>query len=202
METEESEENLAYAGAASVLLGGAALLPESAGSWPSALLGGLALGAAYFVLFPINPNGMGFGDVKLALPLGVALGWYGWGALFVGAFTGFLLGAAYGLGLVLLCKAGRKSAIPLGPFMVSGALIGSCRRRLRRSRALPCRLYARAYRRAPGPGGGERGPVATGTPRASRPAPSARSRAFVSTRPPAPSEGGHTRTRGDNRAHV
>lgn len=42
----------------------------------------------------------------------------------MGAFTGFLLGAAYGLGLVLLRKAGRKSAIPCGPFMVSGALTG------------------------------------------------------------------------------
>ncbi|MFD7442919.1 prepilin peptidase [Streptomyces sp. NPDC059909] len=115
---------LPLAGAAAVLLGGAALVPGAAGSWPTALLGGLALGAGYFVLFLINPNGMGFGDVKLALSLGVALGWYGWGVLFVGAFAGFLLGAAYGLGLVVLRKAGRKSAIPFGPFMISGALIG------------------------------------------------------------------------------
>ncbi|MGW1884005.1 prepilin peptidase [Streptomyces sp. NPDC001970] len=115
---------LPLAGAAAVLLGGAALLPGAAGSWTNALLGGLVLCAAYFVLFLINPNGMGFGDVKLALSLGVALGWYGWGVLFVGAFAGFLLGAAYGLGLVVLRKAGRKSAIPFGPFMISGALIG------------------------------------------------------------------------------
>ncbi|WP_351226136.1 A24 family peptidase [Streptomyces sp. NPDC002133] len=115
---------LPLAGAAAVLLGGAALLPGAAGSWPTALLGGLVLGAAYLLLFLINPNGMGFGDVKLALSLGVALGWYGWGVLFVGAFAGFLLGAAYGLGLVVLRKAGRKSAIPFGPFMISGALIG------------------------------------------------------------------------------
>ncbi|MGW2557671.1 prepilin peptidase [Streptomyces sp. NPDC001514] len=115
---------LPLAGAAAVLLGGAALIPGAAGSWPAALLGGLALGGGYFVLFLINPNGMGFGDVKLALSLGVALGWYGWGALFVGAFAGFLLGAAYGLGLVVLRRAGRKSAIPFGPFMISGALIG------------------------------------------------------------------------------
>ncbi|MFE7773964.1 prepilin peptidase [Streptomyces sp. NPDC057445] len=115
---------LPLAGAAAVLLGGAALVPGAAGSWTGALLGGLGLCAAYFVLFLINPNGMGFGDVKLALSLGVALGWYGWGVLFVGAFAGFLLGSLYGLGLVVLRKAGRGTAIPFGPFMISGALIG------------------------------------------------------------------------------
>ncbi|MEV0035357.1 A24 family peptidase [Streptomyces sp. NPDC050804] len=115
---------LPLAAAAAVLLGVAALLPAAGGSWPSALLGGVALGACYFVLFLINPNGMGFGDVKLALSLGVALGWYGWQVLFVGAFAGFLLGALYGLGLILLRRAGRKSSIPFGPFMITGALIG------------------------------------------------------------------------------
>ncbi|RSS31888.1 A24 family peptidase [Streptomyces sp. WAC08241] len=106
------------------LLGAAALLPGAAGSFGHALLGGLVLGAAYFLLFVINPSGMGFGDVKLALPLGALLGWYGWTVLFAGAFAGFLLGGAYGLGLVLLRKADRKSAIPFGPFMIGGALLG------------------------------------------------------------------------------
>ncbi|MGW6098119.1 prepilin peptidase [Streptomyces sp. NPDC055157] len=115
---------LPLAGAAVVLLGGAALLPEHAGSWLSALLGGLALGGFYFLLFLINPNGMGFGDVKLALSLGVALGWYGWAVVFAGGFAGFVLGAVYGFGLVVLRRAGRKTGIPFGPFMIAGALLG------------------------------------------------------------------------------
>lgn len=115
---------LPLAAAAAVLLGAAALVPGAGGSWPTALLGGLVLGGAYLVLFLVNPNGMGFGDVKLALSLGVALGWYGWAVLFVGAFAGFLLGAVYGLGLVALRGAGRGTAIPFGPFMISGALVG------------------------------------------------------------------------------
>ncbi|MFB6705536.1 prepilin peptidase [Streptomyces sp. NPDC056333] len=115
---------LPLAGAAVVLLGGAALLPEHAGSWLSALLGGLALGGFYFLLFLINPNGMGFGDVKLALSLGVALGWYGWAVVFAGGFAGFVLGAVYGLGLVILRRAGRRTGIPFGPFMIAGALFG------------------------------------------------------------------------------
>ncbi|MEE1741782.1 A24 family peptidase [Streptomyces sp. BE147] len=115
---------LPLAGAAVLLLGAVALLPEHAGSWTSGLLGGLALGGFYFVLFLINPNGMGFGDVKLALALGIALGWYGWAVLFVGAFAGFLYGAVYGLALVILRRAGRRTGIPFGPFMIAGALTG------------------------------------------------------------------------------
>ncbi|MFI1570138.1 prepilin peptidase [Streptomyces anulatus] len=115
---------LPLAAAVVLLLGGAALLPGHAGSWTSGLLGGLALGGFYFLLFLINPNGMGFGDVKLALALGVALGWYGWTVLFVGGFAGFLFGALYGLALVLLRRAGRRTGIPFGPFMLGGALTG------------------------------------------------------------------------------
>ncbi|MET4927150.1 prepilin peptidase [Streptomyces sp. PSRA5] len=115
---------LPLAAASAALLGIAALLPHDGGSWPTALLGGLVLGGCYFVLFLINPNGMGFGDVKLALSLGVVLGWYGWLVLFVGAFAGFLLGSLYGLGLMALRRANRKSAIPFGPFMITGALLG------------------------------------------------------------------------------
>ncbi|MEU6630473.1 A24 family peptidase [Streptomyces parvus] len=115
---------LPLAAAAVLLLGGAALLPGHAGSWTSGLLGGLVLGGFYLLLFLINPNGMGFGDVKLALALGVALGWYGWTVLFLGGFAGFLFGAAYGLALVLLRRAGRRTGIPFGPFMATGALTG------------------------------------------------------------------------------
>ncbi|MEV8525833.1 A24 family peptidase [Streptomyces sp. NPDC052000] len=115
---------LPLAGVMAALLICAGVLPGHAGSWIRALAGGLALGGAYFVLFLINPNGLGFGDVKLAVTLGMVLGWYGWGILFLGAFAGFLLGAAYGLGLMVLRRAGRKDAIPFGPFMLGGAVVG------------------------------------------------------------------------------
>ncbi|MGW4683419.1 prepilin peptidase [Streptomyces sp. NPDC004244] len=115
---------LPLAAAATAALGAAALLPGAAGSWRLALLGGAALGAAYLLLFLINPAGMGFGDVKLALALGVALGWYGWGVWLFGAFLGFFYGALYGLGLVLRSRDGRKQAFPFGPFMAAGALTG------------------------------------------------------------------------------
>ncbi|WP_344630620.1 A24 family peptidase [Streptomyces glaucosporus] len=115
---------LPLAAGSAALLGVAALLPGAGGSWVRALLGGAALGGAYLVLFLINPRGMGFGDVKLAIPVGVALGWYGWDVLLGGAFAGFLFGAVYGMSLVVARRASRKAAMPFGPFMVAGALVG------------------------------------------------------------------------------
>ncbi|PBC62077.1 prepilin peptidase [Streptomyces sp. Tue6028] len=115
---------LPLAGAALVLLGAAALVPEHAGDWSTALYGALALGGAYFLLFLINPNGMGFGDVKLALGLGAVLGWYGWSVVLLATFAGFLFGGLYGMGLVVVRRAGRKTSIPFGPFLVAGAYVG------------------------------------------------------------------------------
>ncbi|MFE5966347.1 prepilin peptidase [Streptomyces sp. NPDC056463] len=115
---------LPLAAAVPLLLSGAELLPYDAGSWVHALLGGVALGGGYLVLFLIRPSGMGLGDVKLALCVGAALGWYGWGVLFVGTFAAFFAGSLYGLGLVVLRRGSRKSAIPFGPFMIGGALVG------------------------------------------------------------------------------
>ncbi|WP_369195888.1 prepilin peptidase [Streptomyces djakartensis] len=115
---------LPLAAAALALLGVTALVPEHAGEWTTALLGALALGGGYFVLFLINPAGMGFGDVKLALGAGAVLGWYGWPTVMLGTLAGFTLGALYGGALVLLRRADRKTAIPFGPFLITGAFLG------------------------------------------------------------------------------
>ncbi|WP_282794163.1 A24 family peptidase [Streptomyces sp. CC224B] len=115
---------LPLAAAALALLGAAAALPGHGGSWTTAALGSLTLSGGYFVLFLINPNGMAFGDVKLALALGAALGWYGWGTLLLGTFAGFVCAALYGGWLVVARGAGRRTAIAFGPFLLAGALAG------------------------------------------------------------------------------
>ncbi|MFF5552411.1 prepilin peptidase [Streptomyces olivaceoviridis] len=115
---------LPLAATALALLGLAALLPEHAGHWRTALYGALALGVGYYVLYRVNPGGMGFGDVKLAVGAGAVLGWYGWPTVLLGTFAGFLLGALYGGALVLARRAGRKTAVPFGPFLLAGALTG------------------------------------------------------------------------------
>ncbi|MEU9236478.1 A24 family peptidase [Streptomyces subrutilus] len=115
---------LPLAAAAAAGLGAAALLPGAAGDWRLALFGGLLLATGYLALFLAHPSGMGLGDVKLALSLGVALGWYGWGVWAAGAFLGFLYGALYGLFLLLRGSATREQGFAFGPFMAAGAFTG------------------------------------------------------------------------------
>ncbi|WP_374977778.1 A24 family peptidase [Microbacterium trichothecenolyticum] len=97
------------------------------GDW--AALARAAIGMAvmylfYFLLRAARPGGMGGGDVKLAGVVGIYLGWLGWGALAVGAFAAFLYGGVFGIALMLLRRAGRKTAIPFGPWMILGAWTG------------------------------------------------------------------------------
>ncbi|WP_017557827.1 prepilin peptidase [Nocardiopsis baichengensis] len=88
-----------------------------------ALGGGAGLFAFYFVLWFIHPAGMGWGDVKLSGLLGLYLGWQaGAGGVVSGTLLAFVGSAAVGLFLILLGKATRKTEIPLGPFMIGGAL--------------------------------------------------------------------------------
>lgn len=108
---------------AAVLLGAAAVAGSDSGSFVRALLGGLAMYAVYFALCFAYPAGMGFGDVKLAGVLGMYTAWLSWGVWAVGLFLGFFLGGLFGIALVALSKAGRKTAVPFGPFMLLGVLL-------------------------------------------------------------------------------
>jgi leader peptidase (prepilin peptidase)/N-methyltransferase len=77
----------------------------------------------YFMLWFVYPKGLGYGDVRLAGVLGLALGYLGWGELLVGLYAGFLLGGVGG-GLLSVLKVVERKAFPFGPFMVVGALGG------------------------------------------------------------------------------
>jgi leader peptidase (prepilin peptidase)/N-methyltransferase len=97
------------------------------GDWAAAgrgAAGAVVLGGAYLVLAVAVPGGMGFGDVKLAGVLGLALAYLGWGPLAVGSFGAFLLGGIFAIALVAVRRAGRRSGIPFGPWMLVGAWLG------------------------------------------------------------------------------
>ena len=69
-------------------------------------------------------RGMGLGDVALAPLLGLALGWLGWGPALVGLLGGFVVGALVGAVLMGVGRAGRRTKVPHGPFMLLGAGLG------------------------------------------------------------------------------
>lgn len=107
-----------------VLFGTTSVLTGDYGRLLGAGIGMAALWLAYLAMALAYPGGMGFGDVKLAGLLGFYLGWLGWGTLIVGGFAAFLLGGLFSIGLLVARKAGRKSSIPFGPWMLIGAWVG------------------------------------------------------------------------------
>ena len=87
-----------------------------------ALIGAAAAFAAFYALALAYPGGMGFGDVKLAGLVGGLLAYVAYPVLLVGMAAAFLLGAVIGVVATSRGRATRKSALPFGPFMVTGAL--------------------------------------------------------------------------------
>jgi len=86
-------------------------------------LGIVTCGGFYLLLWLVHPRGLGFGDVRLSGPLGIALGWVGWGPVLVGVYAGFLLGGVSG-GLLALVRIVERKGFPFGPFMLLGAVVG------------------------------------------------------------------------------
>jgi leader peptidase (prepilin peptidase)/N-methyltransferase len=107
-----------------LMLAAAALVRGDLAALAGAGLGGAGLFLLYLLLALVSRGGMGGGDVKLAALLGLYLGFLGWGTLLVGAFAAFVFGGLFGLALMLIRRAGRKTAIPFGPWMILGAWLG------------------------------------------------------------------------------
>jgi leader peptidase (prepilin peptidase)/N-methyltransferase len=100
---------------------------------PEALWGALAGGVAYFVLLLlphlVYPRGMGFGDVKLALVMGAALGWLGsrspdtapLALVLQAMIVGCLLGVVFGIGHQVATR--RRGEFPFGPALALGCYL-------------------------------------------------------------------------------
>lgn len=87
-----------------------------------AAVSGMAATVLFFwaLWFFTRGRGFGFGDVKLAVPLALLVGWPD---LLVWLFMSFILGAGIGVLLIGLKKAKFGKPIPFGPFLILGALI-------------------------------------------------------------------------------
>lgn len=106
-----------------VALLAAAAVQQDGSAAVRTVLGGAGLYALYFALAFAYPAGMGFGDVKLAGLVGAVMAFVSLPTLLVGAFSAFLLGGIAGVAVLVAGRGGRKTAIPFGPFMITGALL-------------------------------------------------------------------------------
>jgi leader peptidase (prepilin peptidase) / N-methyltransferase len=87
------------------------------------LAGMSALLALYFALALAYPNGLSFGDVKLAGLVGLYLGWLSWNALFVTASGSLLIACVAGTVRPVINHGPGGSAVRVGPCLVAAALL-------------------------------------------------------------------------------
>jgi len=83
------------------------------------------IGAAVALVFLgmtglIIRGGVAMGDLYLIVPIGLVLGWP---AIFTAIFLGALLSAVVGIALLVTRRAGMRSYIPFGPFLVAGLVL-------------------------------------------------------------------------------
>ena len=109
---------LAACGAVAVLVN-----PGSIRDAFRAVLCVLAIGAIGLLLAFIG-SGLGLGDVKLGALIGLWLGWHGAPILVASLCTGIILGGLAAILMLLTRRAGRKSSIAYGPYLIAGALMG------------------------------------------------------------------------------
>jgi leader peptidase (prepilin peptidase)/N-methyltransferase len=84
-----------------------------------AILGALVTVLTLYLLAVLSKDGMGMGDVKLAGALALVLAWQSWMSLFLAMAGAFMLSAVFGLILLALRRASRRSELPFGPFLIA-----------------------------------------------------------------------------------
>ncbi len=111
------------AAATAVLL---VLAASANGDWQRLIVAlgcGLGVSLIIWILWFVYPAGMGPGDARLCLMLGMGTGWFGIRGAFLGAMFGFLLGSIIGVPYSLLKLGNLKAQLPFGPFLGLGAVI-------------------------------------------------------------------------------
>jgi leader peptidase (prepilin peptidase)/N-methyltransferase len=88
--------------------------------WLDALIGGAVAVAFMGVLGLVVRGGVALGDLYLVGPIGLVLGWP---AIFVAVFAAGLLSAVVSALLLVTRRAGLKTYIPFGPFLVAGMVV-------------------------------------------------------------------------------
>ena len=75
---------------------------------------------AFLSLILFRKNGMGMGDVKVYLPIGIFLGWQ---LALMSIWIAFFTGGVFGLFWILVLKKSKNDMIPFAPFIVLGTIV-------------------------------------------------------------------------------
>jgi leader peptidase (prepilin peptidase)/N-methyltransferase len=88
----------------------------------SAIAAAVAFGL-FFAIWWFVPQGMGFGDVRLAGAIGLTVGYLSLLHAYVAFLAGFLAGMVFGLIMLVVSSSGRKTRIPFAPSLALGAVV-------------------------------------------------------------------------------
>ncbi|MET3140379.1 UNVERIFIED_ORG: leader peptidase (prepilin peptidase)/N-methyltransferase [Arthrobacter sp. UYEF2] len=100
---------------------GATFRGEQWASLARAVAGAAILFVIYLILALISPAGLGMGDVKLAAPVGLYLGYLGWTQLLYGGLLGFILNGLVTALVMSRNRPQRTSEVAHGPSMIGTA---------------------------------------------------------------------------------
>jgi leader peptidase (prepilin peptidase)/N-methyltransferase len=77
----------------------------------------------YLLLYLASKGSLGMGDVKLAFPLGLCVGWYSADYWLVATFVSFFIAGLVAIIGLATKRMTRKSRLAFGPYMFLGTLI-------------------------------------------------------------------------------
>jgi leader peptidase (prepilin peptidase)/N-methyltransferase len=106
---------------AAAIVGAVLVATTDPSSIPERAISAAAAGGLLFVAALAYPRGMGLGDVKLAAVMGLLLGRNVAAAIIVALLAGSVVGLAI---VAREGSAARKMAIPFGPFLALGGIVG------------------------------------------------------------------------------
>jgi leader peptidase (prepilin peptidase)/N-methyltransferase len=104
-----------------------AAVTDPTGSIVTMFLGAVIMWVLMKTLEVLSRGDLGGGDVRLGLLLGLYTGWLSLEHLAVAVVTACAVAGLFALGLVVLRRAGRRTHIAFGPFLIAGALFAVLR---------------------------------------------------------------------------
>jgi leader peptidase (prepilin peptidase)/N-methyltransferase len=113
----------AVVGAMAVIVVPGLVVLGSTGAVVRAFAGAAFCFVAYAMVWILPRAGLGFGDVKLSAVLGFVLAFQSWPALVAGLVLPQLINGPVAVFLLVRGRAGRRTALPLGPALLVGALL-------------------------------------------------------------------------------
>ena len=103
-----------------ILAAGLAYAGINGSGWKNSIYGAFIGSGLLGLIYILSKGGMGLGDVKFAGILGI---WTGFPGILVNLYLAFFIGGVVALLLCAMHKADRKTRLPFGPCLCTGAVL-------------------------------------------------------------------------------